>query len=108
MDYFDDRYVLLQTMYEDAYFPQYLVDKIKWQLINFIEFLEAGEHSREAVQLRLDEFTLYINSLKQEFADNDSEIETVARDSIFEAVGYILHWFKIDIPVETALKEREW
>ena len=39
MDKFDDRYILLQSMYEDSFFPQYLTDKLKWQLIRLIEFL---------------------------------------------------------------------
>ncbi len=46
--------------------------------------------------------------LEAEFEENDSEIETVARDSIAVTVDYILHWFGIDIDTETALRERDW
>lgn len=108
MDKFDDRYILLQTMYEDSYFPHYLVDKIKWQLIRFIEFLETDERDVQILQEKLYEFTLFVNSMQQEFAEQDSEIETVARESIMTSLDYILHWFKINIPVETAVREREW
>ena len=38
----------------------------------------------------------------------DSEIETVARDSIAVTIGYILDWFNIDIDMETAIRERDW
>lgn len=108
MDKFDDRYILLQTMYEDSYFPQYLVDKIKWQLIRLIEFLETDERDKDILQEKFDEFTLFVNSLQQEFEEQDSEIETVARESIISSLEYILHWFAIDIPAETAVREREW
>ena len=43
-----------------------------------------------------------------EFDENDSEIETVARDCIGENVGYILAWFGISIDVEEAIRERDW
>lgn len=109
MDKFDDRYVLLQTMYEDTYYPHYLVDKIKWQFIHLIEFLEEVDVAKvEQIQERLDEFTMSINSLQQEFWDQDSEIETVAQECIVSALEYILQWFKVDIPLEVALREREW
>jgi hypothetical protein len=108
MDKFDDRYILLQSMYEDSFFPQYLTDKLKWQLIRLIEFLETDERDKNILQEKFDEFTLFVNSLQQEFADHDSELDTVARESIIASLDYILHWFKIDIPVETAVREREW
>lgn len=108
MDSFDDRYVLLQAMYEDAHFPQFLVDKIKWQLIHLIEFLESGERRQEVLQARFDDFTIFVNSLKQEFYEQESSLENVAGSSIADTVAYILQWFKIDIPAETALREREW
>ena len=109
MDKFDDQYVLLQNMYEDTYYPQYLVDKIKWQFIHLIEHLEGANLKDLAlVQDKLDEFTMFINSMQQEFWDQDSEIETVASESIAATLEYILDWFEIDIPIEDALREREW
>lgn len=109
MDKFDDQYVLLQNMYEDTYYPQFLVDKIKWQFIHLIEYFEGMDlKDTSLIQDKLDEFTMFINSLQQEFWDQDSEIETVASESIAAALEYILQWFKIDIPLEDALREREW
>ena len=49
-----------------------------------------------------------MNDLQDEFDENDSEIETVARDCIGETVGYILEWFEIPIDVEEAIRERDW
>ena len=50
--------------------------------------------------------TRAINDLKEEFDENDSEVETVARESIAVTVRDILGWFGIDIDTETALRER--
>ena len=52
--------------------------------------------------------TMAINDLQEEFYENDSEIETVARDSIGVTVDYILEYFNIDIDPETAISERDW
>ena len=52
--------------------------------------------------------TRAINDLQEEFDENDSEIETVARDCIAVTVRDILGWFGIDIDTETALRERDW
>lgn len=43
-----------------------------------------------------------------EFYENDSEIETIARESIASTIDYILEWFNINIDLETALAEREF
>jgi len=47
--------------------------------------------------------TLAINDLQEEFEDNDSELETGARESIGEKVDYILKWFDIGIDEEYAI-----
>lgn len=109
MDKFDDQYVLLQNMFEDTYYPQFLVEKIKWQFIHLIEFLEGTDVKEVSlIQDKLDEFTIFINNLQQEFWDQDSEIETVASESIANTLEYILKWFKVDVGIEDALREREW
>lgn len=108
MKKFDENYVLLAEMYEDDYFPNFLVDKIKALIEQVIALLESGETDTVKIQKKLDEMTLAINDLEEEFDENDSEIETVARDSIGMTVEYILEWFGIDIDIETAIREREW
>ncbi len=49
-----------------------------------------------------------INGLQEEFEENDSEIETSARESIGETTEYILKWFDIGIDTEDAIARREW
>lgn len=108
MQKFDENYQLLSEMYQDDYFPDFLVDKIKDLLQQVIELLENGETDLAVIQNRFDEIVEEINDLQDEFAENDSEIETVARDCIGESVDYILHWFNIDIDVEDAIGARDW
>ena len=108
MKKFDENYVLLKDMVEDDYYPKFLVKKVKDCITPVIALLESGERDKEVIQAKLDEMTLAINDLQEEFDENDSEIETVARDSIGVTVEYILDWFGIDIDVEDAIGERDW
>ena len=108
MKKFDANYKLLDSMYQDGYFPDFLVDKIKELVENVIEFLETGERDLEEIQSKFDEMTLAINDLQEEFEENDSELETGARESIAETVEYILEWFNIDIDVEDDIGVRDW
>jgi type I site-specific restriction endonuclease len=108
MKKFDADYELLDSMYRDGYFPDFLVDKVKELMENVIGFLETGERDSEEIQSKFDEMTLAINDLQEEFEENESELETVARESIAETVEYILEWFNIDIDVEDAIGERDW
>lgn len=108
MTAFDPNYKLLDEMYQDEYYPNFLVDKIKDQLQKVIDLLESGETGTEAVQETLDEAVRSINDLQEEFDENDSELETVARECIAATVAHILKWFNIPIDIEEAIRERDW
>ena len=108
MKKFDENYPLLAAMYGDGYFTDFLVDKVKNLVQNVIGFLETGERDLEKIQDKFDEMTLAINDLEEEFEENESELETVARDSIGETVAYILEWFDIELKAEDAIRERDW
>ena len=90
MKTFDPDYKLLDEMYQDDYYPVFLVDKVKDELQKVIDLLESGETDTEVVQEKLDEAVCGINDLQDEFYENNSEIETVARDCIGVTVDYIL------------------
>ena len=106
MKAFDPNYKLLNEMYQDNYYPTFLVDKVKDELQKVIDLLESGETDTEVVQEKLDEAVCGINDLQDEFYENDSEIETVARDCIGVTVAYILEWFGIPIDIEEAIREK--
>ena len=105
---FNANYKLLDEMYQDEYYPDFLVDKVRNQLQKVIDLLERGETDTEAVQETLDEAVCGINDLQEEFDENDSEIETVARECIAADVAYLLEWFYIPIDIEEAIRERDW
>lgn len=108
MKKFDADYKLLEDMYEDGYFPDFLVDKLRDLIENVITFLETGEQDLQKIQEKFDGMTLAINDLEEEFEENGSELETAARESIGATVAYILQWFEINIGVEDAIRERDW
>lgn len=108
MKAFDSNYKLLDEMYQDDYYPAFLVDKVKDEIQKVIDLLESGETDTEVVQEKLDEAVLAINDLQEEFDENESEIETVARDCIGVTIDYILKWFDIPIDMEEAIRERDW
>ncbi len=49
MKKFNEDYKLLESMYKDSYFPDFLVDKIKFLAEKVIGFLETGEQDLQAV-----------------------------------------------------------
>lgn len=108
MKAFDPDYKLLDEMYQDDYYPDFLVDKVKEELQKVIDLLESGETDTEVIQETLDEAVYGINDLQEEFDENNSELETVARDCIGVTVAYILEWFGIPIDTEEAIRERDW
>ena len=46
MKAFDPNYKLLDEMYQDDYYPAFLVDKVKDELQKVIALLESGETDR--------------------------------------------------------------
>ncbi|MBE1553994.1 tetratricopeptide (TPR) repeat protein [Filibacter limicola] len=98
----------LKDMYIDGYYPNFLVDKVKAELVKVVEFLEQGNQDVEEIQSKLDFAIHAINDLAVEFDENDSEIETVARESIAQTVEDILAFFGIEIDTEEAIRERDW
>ena len=67
MKAFDPNYKLLDEMYRDDYYPDFLVDKVKDELQKVIDLLEGGETDTEVVQETLDEAVCGINDLQEEF-----------------------------------------
>lgn len=108
MKKFTEDYVLIEDMVDDDYYPEKCVEKVKKAIEKLIDFLEDGHTDVAEIQEKLDEMTHTINDLEDDFEKNESEIETVARDSIGITIEYILNFFEIDIDIETAIRERDW
>ncbi|GAB3140777.1 hypothetical protein GCM10027290_12150 [Micromonospora sonneratiae] len=76
-------YAFLQEMYEDAYFPDHLVDKGRAILLRLCERIEAEQPPDLTTLYALTEVaTEEFNALETEFDAAGSEIETVAREEI--------------------------
>ena len=54
MKAFDPNYKLLDEMYQDNYYPVFLVDKVRDELQKVIDLLESGETDTEVIQKTLD------------------------------------------------------
>lgn len=108
MNQFDKDYILLEDITHDEYYPKHLVDKIKQAILQLIELLELGTKDETIIQSKLDDITLFINSLLEQFDENNSEIDTIARESIAETIEYILKWYDININIEQAIRYRDW
>ena len=67
MKAFDPNYKLLDEMYQDDYYPAFLVDKVKDELQKVIDLLESGETNTDAVQETLDEAVCGINAMINRF-----------------------------------------
>ena len=99
----------LKGMYLDDYFPTFLVDKCKAVLVQLCEDIEATKPQDNEALLKLTHAaTNKINDLAPEFEDNDSEIETGARDVIGMDFDAIVKAYGFDIDVEDVIATRDW
>lgn len=98
----------LVDMYRDSYYPDFLVDKVKETIKAVVHFLETETYTTESVQQKLDEMTDKINDLTEEFYAHDSDIETVARESIADTVFLLLEAYQVNIDLEEAIRNRDW
>lgn len=108
MDSFDDQYILLEELYEDSFYPDFLIDKIKYLLEDFINFVEQKPKNMADVGDKIYDLIQNANSLQYEFLDNDSEYDNIARECLIRNLEYIIQWFHLLINLEEALAEREW
>lgn len=103
-------HTFLRGMYDDDYYPEFLVDKIKVVLTTLCEEIEKhNPGNAEALLILTHAATEKINVLAEEFDENDSEIETVARDVIggdFETIVRAYGFAEVDI--EDAIAPRDW
>jgi len=100
----------LSVMYEDDYFPDVLVDKVKSVLMRLCEDIEHQKPTDEASLLVLTHAaTERINALEEDFAEHESEIETAAREDIAESFEVIVRAYGFaNVDIEDVIETREW
>ncbi|CAA9195918.1 DUF5713 family protein [Flavobacterium collinsii] len=103
-------YSFLSEMYQDRYFPEKCVDKGKRILIDLcFQIEEENPKDLGGLYKLTHSATDKFNDLQEDFDENDSEIETVARDCIgrdFEFIAFS-YGFK-DADTEELIATRDW
>ena len=83
-------HIFLADMYQDSYFPQHLVDQLKQILLDMCQEVEAQKpQNLDALYVFTHAATEKINLLQGAFDQAESEIETVARESIGSDIYFI-------------------
>ncbi|WP_206507136.1 DUF5713 family protein [Maribacter sp. MJ134] len=102
-------YGFLDCMYRDSYFPKFLVDKCKNILVNMCGTIETEtpENLEELYKIT-QSATDKLNDLEDEFFENNSEIETGARECLGANFAYISEAYGFDADVEELIATRNW
>ncbi|MFY0674992.1 MAG: hypothetical protein JXQ87_16445 [Bacteroidia bacterium] len=99
----------LGCMYNDSYFPKVLVDKCKNILLGMCNDIETQKPADLKQLYKLSHAaTERINDLESEFDENDSEIETVARECLAMNFESIAKAYGFDADIEELIATREW
>jgi hypothetical protein len=99
----------LADMLKDAYFPTALVQKGQQILLRLCEKIETDRPNDLAALYAITHAsTEEFNALAEEFEDQDSEIETAARDSIGSDFALIAKAYGFDADIEELISTRDW
>lgn len=103
-------HAFLAGLYEDAYFPDHVVDRGRRILLDLCGRIEAERPSDlVALYALTEEATERFNALEAEFEAAGSEIETVAREEIAEDFWVVASAYGFqDADVEKLIAAREW
>ncbi len=102
-------YSFLKEMYGDQYFPNNLVDKGKNILINLCSKIEnENPKTLDELYLLSHKATNEFNALQKEFEENDSEIETGARECIAMDFEFISKSYGFNADTEELIATRDW
>ncbi|MBF9252946.1 hypothetical protein I2I11_06560 [Pontibacter sp. 172403-2] len=100
---------LLKEMYQDDYFPDFLVDKGKGILIELCIQIESQKPANlEDLYKLTHASTDKFNDLGEEFYENDSELETAARENIAADFEFIAKAYGFDADTEELIATRDW
>jgi len=102
-------YSFLKEMYENDYFPNFLVDNGKNILIDLCFQIEKKqpknlEELYKLTHIATDKF----NDLQEEFQENDSELETGAGECIAMDFDFIAKAYKFEADIEELIATRYW
>ncbi|MGV3539143.1 MAG: DUF5713 family protein [Rufibacter sp.] len=99
----------LADMYQDDYFPDFLVDKGKAILMELCLQIENQKpKNAEELYVLTHASTYKFNDLSEEFYENDSELETAARESIAADFEFIAKAYGFEADTEELIAARDW
>lgn len=99
----------LRGMYQDGYFPDHCVDKVKDVLVRLCERIELEQPADLDALYRLSHAaTEEINGLEDYFGEHGSEIETGAREAIAADFEQIATAYGFDADLEELIAPRDW
>ncbi|MCX0340874.1 DUF5713 family protein [Acinetobacter radioresistens] len=100
---------LLTPMFEDEYYPDELVSRIKQLLLQFSEKITASSLSQTDMYSSAQEIIVQINKMKPKFEQMDSSLDDAAADYIAEAMMMVVQEAGyLDIDMEELVANREW
>lgn len=100
---------ILADMYADEYFPNHLVDECKGIMLQVCHRIEMEKPSDlDALYAITHEATERLNGLQEAFEENDSELETGAREALGEEFDVIAKAYGFEADVEELIAPREW
>lgn len=103
------QYSFLAEMYQDDYFPNNLVDKGKELFLQLCVSIEAQQPSTLKEFYALTQATTeQFNQLEVEFGEQDSELETVARENIALDMMMISLFYGYEADAEEMIANRDW
>lgn len=101
--------VMLSAMYADDYYPKYLVDECKGIMLQLCHRIESEKpKDLDALYAMTHEATERLNGLQEAFEENDSELETGAREALGEEFAVIAKAYGFEADVEEMIAPREW
>jgi hypothetical protein len=102
-------YSFLECMYGDTYFPSHLVDKCRNILLELCYNIELGKPGNLQQLYKLTHAsTDKLNELQDEFFENNSEIETGARECLAMDFEFISEAYGFEADIEELIATREW
>ncbi|MFE7185144.1 DUF5713 family protein [Streptomyces erythrochromogenes] len=103
-------HAFLQEMYDDAYFPDHVVDRAEAILLRLCERIEAEAPSDlEGLYALTRAATEEFNQLEGEFVAAGSEIETVAREWICDEFRFVASAYGFtEADAEQLAAGRDW
>lgn len=102
-------YSFLDCMYQDSYFPTFLVDKCKNILLALCHKIETNDPATlHHLYVLTHAATEEINELEDEFFNYDSEIETVARECLAKNFEFIANAYGFKADIEELIAPRYW